>query len=141
MSTSDATGKVPARFLRASTRPPRGAGAARPPAAWAAACLCLLIALASASPARPQEPRIQSVTRTPRDRSPEDDQQKKNLRMNEVEILGEVEKPKTMFVIPRAPNQYFWEGGKKDFTEEILSPISRQKIEGLEQWREDTLPP
>jgi hypothetical protein len=91
--------------------------------------------------ARAQEPKIQSVTKPAKRKNPEDKKHKNSLKMNEIEILGEVEKPKTMFVIPRAPHQYFWENGKKDFTEEILSPISKQKVEGMEQWRDDTLPP
>jgi hypothetical protein len=73
--------------------------------------------------------------------NPEDRALKSKLEMGEVEILGEVEKPKTMFVIPRAPHQYFWENSKKDFTEEILSPISRQRVDGLEKWRGDAPPP
>ena len=60
------------------------------------------------------------------------------LQMQEIEILGEVEKPKTMFVIPRAPHAYFWEQNKKDFTEEILSPINKQEIEDTQRWRKAT---
>jgi len=62
----------------------------------------------------------------------------RSIRMGEIEILGEVEKPRTMFVIPRAPHHYYWERTKKDFTEEILAPINRQDVEDAERWRDAT---
>ena len=63
---------------------------------------------------------------------------KRSLQMQEIEILGEVEKPKTMFVIPRAPHSYYWEKNKKDFTEEILAPINKQEMKDMQRWREAT---
>jgi len=90
-----------------------------------------------------EEPKIQSVSKAKdgKDENPEDRVMKSKLQMQEVEILGEVEKPKTMFVIPRAPHQYFWESSKKDFTEDILAPMSRQKVEGMQNWREESVLP
>lgn len=63
---------------------------------------------------------------------------KRSLQMQEIEILGEVEKPKTMFVIPRAPHTYYWEKNRKDFTAEILAPINKQEIADMQRWRETT---
>ncbi len=65
----------------------------------------------------------------------------RNLHMNEVEIYGEVEKPKTMFVIPRAFHGYSRMPWKKDFTDEILQPINKQWVEDRQRWREDVPSP
>jgi hypothetical protein len=61
---------------------------------------------------------------------------KSNLRMEEVEIHGDVEKPKTMFVIPRASLQFSRKDYDKDFTGEILDPVTKQGIEDSQRWRE-----
>jgi len=53
--------------------------------------------------------------------------------MKEMEIVGEVEKPKAMFVIPMAPIEYRRTHEEKDFTEEILAPIDREWIQNLER--------
>lgn len=65
-------------------------------------------------------------------------QPERSIRMDEIEILGEVEKPKTMFVIPRAPHHYYWERARKDFTAEILAPINRQDMEDTQRWMDAT---
>ncbi|MEW6442685.1 MAG: hypothetical protein AB1640_17240 [bacterium] len=62
----------------------------------------------------------------------EDKQPQRSIRMHEVEILGEVEKPKAMFVIPMTPIQYKRGSREKDFTADILAPIDRQWIEEME---------
>jgi len=58
------------------------------------------------------------------------------LTMEEIEIMGQVDKPKAMFVIPKSPHRYYWESGKKDFTQEILAPINKQRVEDLQRWSE-----
>jgi len=85
--------------------------------------------------------KIRSVKKPGKKDSPGEKRQKKSLRMNEVEILGEYEKPKTMFVIPRAPHEYHWKEQTVDFTEEILSPVNKQRVEGMQQWREEHAAP
>ena len=60
---------------------------------------------------------------------------KRSLRMEEIEIHGDVEKPRTMFVIPRASLRYTRRKQEKDFTNEILNPISREWIEDTQRWR------
>jgi len=87
----------------------------------------------------PEEPVVRSLSapgQAGRD-APGDRLLKNRLNMEEVEILGEVEKPKTMFVIPRAAHEYSWESTQRDFTDDILAPISRQQLEGLERWEEN----
>ena len=59
------------------------------------------------------------------------------LRMEEIEIHGDVEKPKTMFVIPRASLQYSRKDQEKDFTNEILDPITKEWVEDTQRWRVD----
>lgn len=66
---------------------------------------------------------------------------RRSLRMEELEIYGDVEKPKTMFVIPRASLQYSRKAQEKDFTEEILEPITKEWIEDTQRWRVDVPPP
>lgn len=63
------------------------------------------------------------------------------LRMQEIEIHGDVEKPKTMFVIPRASLQYSRKDQEKDFTNEILGPITKEWVEDTQRWRVDVSPP
>lgn len=63
--------------------------------------------------------------------APEDKTPKRSIRMKEMEIVGEVEKPKAMFVIPMAPIEYRRTHEEKDFTEEILAPINRNWIQDL----------
>jgi|GEM_PF-3034554 len=63
------------------------------------------------------------------------------LRMEEIEIRGDVEKPKTMFVIPRASLRYSRKDQEKDFTNEILDPITREWVEDTQRWRVDVPPP
>ena len=87
------------------------------------------------------EVKIRSVKKPGKKDRPGDKAIQKNLKMNEVEILGEFEKPKTMFVIPRAPHEYFWEDYRVDYTEDILSPVSKQKVEGMQKWRNETSTP
>ena len=59
------------------------------------------------------------------------------LRMEEIEIHGDVEKPKTMFVIPRASLRYSRKDQEKDFTNEILDPITKAWVEDTQRWRVD----
>ena len=63
------------------------------------------------------------------------------LRMEEIEIHGDVEKPKTMFVIPRASLQYSRKVREKDFTNEILDPITKEWVEDTQRWRANVPPP
>ena len=63
------------------------------------------------------------------------------LRMEEIEIHGDVEKPKTMFVIPRASLQYSRKDQEKDFTNEILDPITKEWVEDTQRWRVGVPPP
>lgn len=63
------------------------------------------------------------------------------LRMEEIEIHGDVEKPKTMFVIPRAPLRYSRKDQEKDFLNEILDPITKEWVEDTQRWRVDVPPP
>jgi len=87
---------------------------------------------------RGNEARSDSPSPTKSSRARIQDDPKRSLKMQEIEILGEVEKPKTMFVIPRAPHSYYWEKNTKDFTEEILAPINKQEMEDMQRWREAT---
>lgn len=66
---------------------------------------------------------------------------KRSLRMEEIEIHGDVEKPKTMFVIPRTPLRYSRQDHEKDYTNEILGPVSKQWVEDTQRWREAIPPP
>ena len=66
---------------------------------------------------------------------------KRDLRMEEIEIQGDIEKPKTMFVIPRASLRYSRKAHEKDFSSEILDPIMKQWIEDTQRWREAVPPP
>jgi hypothetical protein len=63
------------------------------------------------------------------------------LRMEEIEIHGDVEKPKTMFVIPRASHQYSRKDQEKDFTNEILDAITKEWVEDTQRWRVTVPPP
>lgn len=63
------------------------------------------------------------------------------FRMEEIEIHGDVEKPKTMFVIPRASLQYSRKDQEKDFTNEILDPITKGWVEDTQRWRVDVPAP
>ena len=63
------------------------------------------------------------------------------LRMEEIEIHGDVEKPKTMFVIPRASLQYSRKDLEKDYTNEILDPITKEWVEDTQRWRVDVPAP
>jgi hypothetical protein len=66
---------------------------------------------------------------------------KRYLRMEEIEIHGDVEKPRTMFVIPRASLRYSRKAHEKDFTNEILDPMMKHWIEDTQRWREAVPPP
>jgi hypothetical protein len=66
---------------------------------------------------------------------------KRDLRMEEIEIQGDIEKPKTMFVIPRASLGYSRKAHEKDFSGEILDPIIKQWVEDTQRWREAVPPP
>jgi len=68
----------------------------------------------------------------------EETKRQSTIRMEEINIMGEIEKPKTMFVIPRAPHAYYREESKKDFSEEILTPIDIRGIEDIRRWRENS---
>ncbi len=68
-------------------------------------------------------------------------QVQRNLRMEEIEIYGDVEKPKTMFVIPRSSLRYSRKEYEKDFTGEILDPITKQWVEDTQRWRQAVPPP
>ena len=66
---------------------------------------------------------------------------RRSLRMEEIEIHGDVEKPKTMFVIPRASLGYSRKAHEKDFTSEILDPMMKHWVEDTQRWREAVPPP
>ncbi len=66
---------------------------------------------------------------------------KRSLRMEEIEIYGDVEKPKTMFVIPRSGLKYSRKDEEKDFTNEILDPMTKQWVEDTQRWRVAVPPP
>ena len=59
---------------------------------------------------------------------------KRFLHMKEVEIFGNVDKPKAMFIIPRTPHRYYRQEYKRDFSDEILAPISKQSIADRKEW-------
>ena len=61
--------------------------------------------------------------------------------MEEIEIYGDVEKPKTMFVIPRSALRYNRKEQEKDFTSEILNPMTKEWIEDTQRWRAAVPPP
>lgn len=61
---------------------------------------------------------------------------KRVLHMKEIEIYGNIEKPKAMFIIPRTPHQYYSNEYKRDFTEEILRPITKQGLADRQEWQE-----
>jgi hypothetical protein len=78
------------------------------------------------------------------DKSVEKDRERLPQRafsMDPIEIMGETEKPKTMFVIPKAPTHYAGDAGKKDFTPDILVPINKQWVEDMQRWRESAETP
>jgi hypothetical protein len=66
---------------------------------------------------------------------------RRNLSMEELEIHGDVDKPKTMFVIPRPSLRYSRKAREKDFTSEILDPMTKHWIEDTQRWREAVPPP
>ena len=66
---------------------------------------------------------------------------KRVLHMQEIEILGNVEKPKAMFIIPRTPHQYYSNKYKRDFSEEILRPITKQGVADRQEWQETVTVP
>jgi hypothetical protein len=66
---------------------------------------------------------------------------KRSLRMEEIEIYGDVEKPKTMFVIPRSALSYSRKDREKDFTNEILDPLTKGWVEDTQRWRVAVPPP
>lgn len=66
---------------------------------------------------------------------------RRDLRMDELEIYGDLDKPKTMFVIPRASLRYSRKAHEKDFTSEILDPMTKHWIEDTQRWREAVPPP
>ena len=76
-----------------------------------------------------------------RKKGKEEETSKRYLRMEEIEIHGDVEKPKTMFVIPRASLRYSRKDQEKDFTNEILDPMTKQRIEDTQRWRASVPPP
>ena len=63
---------------------------------------------------------------------------RRSIQMQEIQIRGEVEKPKAMFIIPRATSDYFQKGKSKDFSQEILSPIDIQLMEDMARYQEST---
>jgi hypothetical protein len=68
-------------------------------------------------------------------------QPRRTFQMEEIEIMGEMEKPKAMFVIPKAYPRYYWEAGKKDFTDDILLPINKQYVDDMLKWQNSLEPP
>jgi len=66
---------------------------------------------------------------------------KRVLHMKEIEIYGNVEKPKAMFIIPRTPHQYYSNEYKRDFSEEILKPITKQGVADRQEWQKAVTEP
>jgi hypothetical protein len=56
---------------------------------------------------------------------------KRSIQMQEIQIRGEVEKPKAMFIIPHAPSDFAPAAGHKDFSDDILMPIDMDKVNGM----------
>ncbi len=81
------------------------------------------------------------VSRPAEKKTARDGQVKRSLRMEELEIYGDVEKPKTMFVIPRASLRYSRKAREKDFRSEILDPVSKEWVEDTQRWRTAVPPP
>ena len=107
---------------------------------WLAAFLCVQ---AGGGILRPHACRADSTAKPPStllaktQKNPSEKKEpKRSIIMNEVEIMGEVDKPKTMFIIPRAPHHYYQGEHKKDFTQEILAPTNKYEAENYQQWRE-----
>lgn len=66
-----------------------------------------------------------------------EDTPRRSIQMNEIQIRGEVEKPKAMFIIPHTPTDYtFLRGSKKDFSKEILAPITIEWVEDMAKYPE-----
>jgi hypothetical protein len=83
----------------------------------------------------------QAVNGAAKKKAKEERAVRRALRMEEIEIYGDVEKPKTMFVIPRASLKYSRKDQEKDFTDEILGPITKEWVEDTQRWRVDVPPP
>jgi len=66
---------------------------------------------------------------------------KRYLRMNEIEIRGEIEKPKAMFVVPRAPHIFSRHKSEKDYTAEIVVPIRKGWVDDMYEWQQKTPSP
>ncbi len=81
------------------------------------------------------------VSQPDKKKATQDRKVKRSLRMEELEIYGDVEKPKTMFVIPRASLRYSRKAQEKDFTSEILDPLSKEWVEDTQRWRVAVPPP
>jgi len=67
---------------------------------------------------------------------PGEDTPRRSIQMNEIQIRGEVEKPKAMFIIPRATTDYSSEEDVRDFSKEILAPMDMDRIEGMGRYSE-----
>ena len=110
------------------------------PSPWGRARLFLVLPLAllllAVSPTSSPGQQLDRPGEAGQKADDEEAKPKRLFNMEEIEILGQVEKPKTMFVIPKALHRYYWESEKKDFTPEILAPISRQEIEDMQRWRD-----
>lgn len=94
----------------------------------------LLAGLPSAGSSQTEKPgKSVTVPTSQPAHAPEDQAPRKSIRMDEIEIQGEFEKPKAMFVIPMAPVEYRRGTYQKDFTAEILAPIDREALENLKR--------
>jgi hypothetical protein len=98
--------------------------------------------LATDAASEPKDGRGGQVANQPgKKKASQDRTTRRSLRMDELEIYGDVEKPKTMFVIPRASLRYSRKAQEKDFTNEILDPITKEWIEDTQRWRVAVPPP
>ena len=110
------------------------------PRAWILAVLVTTIS-ATVAFARPgqcgpptagKEVKEKPVQATQQQETSSEDTPRRSIQMGEIQIRGEVEKPKAMFIIPHTPTDYsFLKGGKKDFSKEILAPIDMQWAEDM----------
>lgn len=60
---------------------------------------------------------------------------KRSIQMQEIQIRGEVEKPKAMFIIPHTPSDFAPAAGHKDFSDDILMPIDIDKVNGMVEYQ------
>jgi hypothetical protein len=103
--------------------------------------LAILLLAASPDPA-PRDPK-QPAEPIAGEKSGEKEKEapQRAFSMDPIEIMGETEKPKTMFVIPKAPSRYYGDAEKKDYTSDILVPINKQWVEDMQRWRDSAETP